>query len=177
MLKNTVETHRIFSEEEIEYLRREIDRKESQPDKRWINIKRIFKTELIDNPYIVNHFVGKIIKHSKAITGKDYQLHAVFFLEYHPGGEADLHTDQHAVENKGITIVTIVDQIDMVGGKMLLAEPSEEDHTKIYHDEIITVEPKVGDSVFYKADVIHGVTKVESGYRQVMVTWLDPKKP
>lgn len=158
---------RLFSNDEISYLVDLFDKGLETQNGTWQNLSGIFKTESIQIVDSLQHFIKKQKKYATSITNKNWRLRDIFLLEYHPGGQANLHYDIHS-EHGGISLITLVEQEDLVGGDIIIREDQWTDiDTKIPLD--------VGETVVYSASVIHGVTKVESGFRRVLVTWLDPR--
>lgn len=158
-----VETHKIFSEQELDSLREELDVFPMAPFNEAGFITNSF--HLWARPKIKEWFGNKLCQKTYEITNSKWYCQDLFFLEYHASAEARLHRDQHAIEG-GVSIVTLLNAENLIGGNILIEQDQQ---TVVIHQEI-------GDSTFYKADVIHGVSKIEQGYRTVLVAWLTPKQ-
>lgn len=162
MLDN-IELQRVFSNQEIGDLRKMFAKAHFEPLQRWDNITNVFVHVASPDDVLATHFAKKIATAATAFTSKKWKLYDCFLLEYHPGGKADIHMDQHATEG-GVSIVTLIDQDGLQGGDVLIASGGNID----------VIDLKVGESVFYNAAIQHGVSEVTAGYRQVFVTWLNP---
>lgn len=100
-----------------------------------------------------------------------------YFVMYEKGAFTKLHTDNDA--EVGLTVVTLVDTVDLIGGDTLVMLPFEEKEKKGYQKGSSprgAVIPKIvrmesGDSVTYDQSLTHGVTQVERGKRLVLVSW------
>jgi predicted 2-oxoglutarate/Fe(II)-dependent dioxygenase YbiX len=100
-----------------------------------------------------------------------------YFVMYEEGAFTKLHTDNDA--EVGLTIVTLVDTVDLIGGDTLVMLPYEEKEKKGYqkgNSPRGSVIPKIvrmesGESVTYDHSLTHGVTQVERGKRLVLVSW------
>lgn len=107
-----------------------------------------------------------------------------YFLRYIPGSFTRMHEDN----NTDLTIVTLLDDKNLVGGHSLVKDryigrerPNNQICSRATHEEknppygqkiIMDVLPmKVGDSLVYGADLSHGVSKVYEGSRLVLVSW------
>lgn len=170
---------RLFSEEEISWLRELFDKDLETQKGRWQNITGIFKTESRVVEKHLGHFIDKQLKYAATLMNREWKLKDIFLLEYHPGGKANLHVDIHAT-NGGISLVTLVEEEELVGGQVIIREDDiygdiRNLRSTGFEEEDHIIQLDVGETVVYSASVIHGVTKVESGFRRVLVTWLDPK--
>jgi len=128
--------------------------------------------------------IDKLYKFSE----KKY-ITACYFLEYNK----DSFTRTHSDNGSNITIVTILDTKDLVGGESLILSPynkkprpktsyanrtEKESKTPPYGKNIIPkiVKCKDGESLIYGKELNHGVCQVESGSRLVFITWFDDEK-
>lgn len=129
-----------------------------------------------------NEQIRKIDKFS----GRETYSH--YFVMYKPGSFTRLHTDN--ADDVGLTIVTMIDSVDLVGGETLVLVPNDPDDPNIakrkhkqgsaYKKGNLpkgqAVVPKivqcdVGQSMVYDRNLTHGVTYVEEGLRLVLVSW------
>lgn len=116
-------------------------------------------------------------------TGYDL-LGQHYFVKYTTDSFTRIHTDDES--NVGKTVVTLIDQQDLVGGETFIfdkyeakARPSTKyakragDGKGPYGKDIIpTIVPmQVGESVIYNHSTRHGVCRVHSGMRLVLVSW------
>ena len=177
---------RLFDEPEISYLREIFDSDLETEKGTWQCISNIFKHE---DPVIkkyVESFIKKKIDWATAFTKQEWRLKNVFLLEYHPGGEATLHIDNHSVVG-GMSFVTLVEEEDLIGGDIIIQEANVSDGDPTIKENISVIDPndhanqhkvplKVGETIIYNASVIHGVTKIKRGFRRVLVAWLVPRK-
>ena len=103
-----------------------------------------------------------------------------YFVMYEEGSFTKFHTDDD--DNIGLTIVTLLDEVDLVGGETLaLVEYNETPRSSnTYrkgdiqnHSRVIPkiVRSEVGDSMIYDHKLTHGVAQVEKGKRLVLVQW------
>lgn len=119
-------------------------------------------------------------------AGDEFKNYSHYFLEYGEESFTRMHTDAHTYVHQ--TMITVLDDKDLVGGESLVhlpyekkARPSnkyakrEEGKEGPYGEKII---PKVvnlnrGQTLIYDRDLLHGVAQVESGRRLVLVSWYD----
>ena len=105
-----------------------------------------------------------------------------YFLRYPPGSFTKIHSDN----NSDITIVTLLESKDLVGGYSLTqgvfdesSRPEGWDAIRDdsgyngYGDSIVSdvVDINDGESLCYGPNLLHGVSKVYQGHRIVLVTW------
>lgn len=123
-------------------------------------------------------FTNTLMKYSKHDTGV-----GSYFLRYKEGSFTRLHHDN----DTDLTIVTLLDDKDLVGGHSIVmgtydarSRPadqtcnrgSEENHPPYGHEIIPDILPvKVGESLCYGSDLKHGVSMVYGGERLVLVSW------
>ena len=167
---NKVIRHRLFGEDEISDLAQLFDR---DLETRLVNVKCIFRTDGEVVGKYLHHFIEKQVKYASTLINQEWKLNDIFLLEYHPGGFSHLHIDDHSL-NGGISLVTVVEQQDLVGGEVIIREADLYQATNDEKDYLISLD--VGETIVYSAAIIHGVTRVESGFRRVLVTFLDPKE-
>ena len=140
----------------------------------------IFDLERSDIPKEDNSgFTNTLMKYSK----QGYSSGS-YFLKYRKGSFTRLHHD-HSTD---LTIVTLLDDKDLVGGHSIVmamydarSRPAdqtcvrsegEEDRPPYGHEIIPDILPvKVGESLVYGPDLKHGVSKVYEGERLVLVSW------
>ena len=106
------------------------------------------------------------------------EVYSHYFVMYHEGSYTRMHTDND--DAIGLTIVTLVDTVDLVGGETLALVPAKmPEEKKGYqkgNDHKGRVIPRVirmneGDSVIYDRSLMHGVSEIEKGKRLVLVSW------
>jgi len=137
----------------------------------------IFDLERSDIPEEDNSgFTNTLMKYSK----HDYSRGS-YFLKYRKGSFTRLHHDHET----DLTIVTLLDDKDLVGGYSIVMDtydarsrPRDQvcqrgGYRPPYGDEIIPdiLPVKVGESLCYGPDLKHGVSKVYEGERLVLVSW------
>ena len=99
---------------------------------------------------------------------------------YEEGAFTKMHTDND--DEIGLTIVTLLDEVDLVGGETIVHLPYQKkqkrDDQYIKGDmmdgqravpKIVQVEK--GQSMVYDRSLLHGVCQVEKGKRLVLVSW------
>jgi len=112
-----------------------------------------------------------------------------YFLRYIPGSFTRLHEDN----STETTIVTLLDDKDLVGGNAVVREaynprgsrPAEQtchrtnqenEHPPYGQQIVLDVLPmERGDSLVYGRELTHGVSKVYEGERLVLITWFNDK--
>ena len=115
------------------------------------------------------------IKKIEQYAGKKTYSH--YFVMYEQGSYTRMHTDND--DDVGLTIVTLIDTVNLVGGETIVQLPAPKDEKIGYQkgdDHKGRVVPKIvrmveGDSVIYNRSLLHGVTQVELGKRLVLVSW------
>lgn len=123
--------------------------------------------------------------HKRART--ECPLSSIYFLKYPPGSFTKVHGDH----GSDITIVTLLESKDLVGGHSIAMGTYDEDSRPQdwhavrdekgyngYGQDIITdvIDLKDGESLCYGPHLQHGVSKVYQGHRIVLVTWWSNKK-
>jgi|TARA_B110000902_G_scaffold241905_1_gene292716 hypothetical protein len=128
-------------------------------------------------------FLDTLMKYSK-----HKHCIGVYFLRYVKGSFTRMHHDN----NTDLTIVTLLDDVDLVGGHSLVMERyaqrarpgneycvrngGEETHPPYGREITPDVLPvSVGESLIYGPDLKHGVSKVYEGERLVLVAWFSDK--
>ena len=145
----------------------------------YYNLFSMFRYDLDVELHELN-FIKELHKYSR----KDYNIGS-YLLKYVPGSFTRMH-DDHGSE---ITIVTLLDSTDLVGGYPVIhsvynpedSRPSDlhcarvesEMRSPPYGQDIIpdVVEMENGESMVYGPRLRHGVSAVHSGSRIVLVSW------
>lgn len=144
----------------------------------------IFDMDRAEVPEGDTSFMATLKKYSKRERGI-----GSYFLKYRKGSFTRMHHDN----NTDLTIVTLLDEKDLVGGYSLVAETyehrirpaeqycarngGEKDHPPYGQQIVLDVLPvKVGESLVYGPDLKHGVSKVYEGERLVLVSWFTDKE-
>jgi len=110
----------------------------------------------------------------------DKRVYSHYFLMYEQHSFTKFHTDND--DEIGLTIVTLLDEVDLVGGETLVQLPFKEQmqkqgsYVKGTQSEGQRVIPKVvqvekGQSMIYDRSLMHGVAQVVEGKRLVLVSW------
>ena len=97
---------------------------------------------------------------------------------YDEGSYTKMHTDND--DQIGLTIVTLIDTVNLVGGETIAMIPAKlseskegyqkgDDHKGRVVPRVIRMD--VGDSVIYDRSLLHGVSEIEKGKRLVLVSW------
>ena len=119
-------------------------------------------------------------------AGDEFKNYSHYFLEYGPESFTRMHTDAHTYVYQ--TMITVLDDKELVGGESLVHLPYEKrarpsnkyakrgEGNEAPLGEVII--PKVvklnrGQTLIYDKDLLHGVAQVESGRRLVLVSWYD----
>jgi hypothetical protein len=116
-----------------------------------------------------------------------------YFLSYDQGSFTTLHEDSpHRVTKTAVTLVH--KSADLIGGDILLSErvkvlngnihmPTDEDIVSKNEPvplmrkvkSIKVVRQEIGETVWYPAQMTHGVSEVEQGGRLVLISWYKNK--
>ena len=152
---------------------------ESLPMQKYWQYYNLFKVERRDIPqeHSSAGFMKTLHKRARTIN----QIASGYFLKYPVGSFTKIHCDN----NSDITLVTLLESKDLVGGYSLAVGKFDEDSRPHgweavrdngyngYGDEIITdvIDIKDGETLCYGCDLQHGVSKVYRGHRIVLVTW------
>lgn len=117
------------------------------------------------------------------------QCIANYFLYYGPGSFTMPHTDSPLRVTK--TAITLIDKsADLIGGDIIVSRrvkqftgnihiPTDEDikrkNEPVFVMNNVTamnvIKQDVGETVWYPAQMKHGVSQVEQGYRLVLISW------
>jgi hypothetical protein len=120
-----------------------------------------------------------------------YNIASVFFVEYQQESYASIHRDWHG----SLTTVTLVDATDDLEGGEAIIQLNSKRSIKSFRDcpsyiqgklcqpsrkikpliETHIVPLQVGETLMYGPMLLHGVSKVLSGRRLVLVVWFDRK--
>jgi len=146
----------------------------------------LFNIERRDVKDEKNVYTEKIRKYGES---KGYQLQQNYFLKYRENSFTRVHADDCHSDSVKLTIVTVVETQDLIGGECLVFDEyqktldnrgdyimlSGDDNGVPYGKNIIPVFVKLncGQSVVYDGGVEHGVTRVEQGHRVVLVSWFN----
>jgi len=174
---------KIFSDEDIKELRLQY----LSYKRKWVNqFYNIFHAERID----INPKSSVVSKYSNILSksmndGNRYSLTTYYFLRYLPGSFTTTHRDNNESSN-GFTSVTLIDEVNLKGGESLLFEavkkPEEYNRQNIkgpkmwefedpWRVPVIIQDFKIGDTLIYNQNMKHGVAKVLSGERVVLIAW------
>lgn len=152
-----VKGKKLFTLDEIEYLKSLYDRLPSTFHDQDVNLFHIHKTNIN----------GVTNKHWDLIQQKLFDFHgrksAVtnYFLQYVVGSYAKMHLDNpKTVDGTAITLLEKSD--DLEGGDIITVGGNKE--RKI-------IPQSVGETIYYDTAVVHGVSKVTQGSRKVLITW------
>ena len=119
-------------------------------------------------------------------AGDEFKKYSHYFLEYGPDAFTRMHTDAHTYVHQ--TMITVLDDRELVGGESLVmlpyekrARPSNKYAKRGEGNEAPlgqVIIPKVvklnrGQTLIYDKDLMHGVGQVQSGRRLVLVSWYD----
>ena len=133
------------------------------------NLYNIDKRYLKQNP-------PEAIKKIEERAGRKNYSH--YFVMYDEGSYTKMHTDND--DQIGLTIVTLIDTVNLVGGETIAMIPAKlseskegyqkgDDHKGRVVPRVIRMD--VGDSVIYDRSLLHGVSEIEKGKRLVLVSW------
>lgn len=128
-------------------------------------------------------FANTLLKYSR----KDACI-GFYFLKYIKGSFTRMHHDDKST----MTIVTLLDDKDLVGGQSIVSARYEERARPVkeicsrhkgerenppYGEEIVpdVIPIRPGESLVYGPDLKHGVSKVYRGERLVLVAWFKDK--
>ena len=110
----------------------------------------------------------------------DKQVYSHYFLMYEEGAFTKMHTDND--DEVGLTIVTLLDDVELVGGETIVMLPYNKKDVPTHKYQKGDIQdgqrciPKIvqvekGQSMVYDRSLLHGVTQVETGKRLVLVSW------
>ena len=110
----------------------------------------------------------------------DRKIYSHYFLMYEQGSFTKFHTDND--DEVGLTIVTLLDEVNLVGGQTLVQLPFKEQMqkqgsyvkgTQLEGQRVIpkVVQVEKGQSMIYDRSLMHGVAQVVEGKRLVLVSW------
>ena len=150
-----------------------------QPESLWHQDYNLFDVDKRPIPSI--HWGESWSRKLQEAAGVEISSH--YFVLYKPDSFTRIHKDD--VANVGCTIITMLEQNDLVGGDTLIfdeykikargrdTQVKRTEKKRPYMQPIIPVVPRVedGQSIKYDRMVKHGVTRVESGTRLVLVSW------
>ncbi len=116
-------------------------------------------------------------------AGSDKKLYSHYFLDYLPESFTRSHTDN--VDDVILTMVTVLDETDLVGGETIVHVPYEKrarpadryvkrdgDNHPLGQEIIPKIVPvKRGQTMTYDHALNHGVCQVDKGRRLVLVSW------
>lgn len=167
----------ILSPEEVQEA---LDVYRQTPMEKYWQYYNLYKVERRDITGDVSNMGFMKTLHKRARTRS--QVSQGYFLRYPPGSFTKIHSDN----GSDITIVTLLESKDLVGGHSITqAVYGESSRPQDWHavrgdngytgygDEIVTdvVNINDGESLCYGPDLLHGVSKVYQGHRIVLVTW------
>lgn len=182
MASEIYQVNQSLAADDIRYLRQLYDRLAGENIKYDYNLFNLKKKNVPPNIPKFNEIRSKLVAECGIPDRANY------FLEYTEGSFCLFHQDNPLTVDR--TAVTLIDMSDdIVGGEAIIK-------TKIHPDQLIdgvtrpsiqkidvtkhTVVPvvvphPVGSTLWYNQDVIHGVGKVHSGRRIVLITWFRKK--
>jgi len=180
---------RIFSDEEIEFTKNVFYESSKVNTFQFhhlfhvrtisVNLKEesTIKTKLTDIFCTLDDYVKKNYSN-------ELKRYSSYFLNYEKDGFARLHKDHET----RLTVVTILDSNDLIGGDTVVnlryktrSRPGDyhcvrserESKRPPYNQSIVphVVRTMDGDSILYNQNLVHGVSLVESGNRLVFINW------
>lgn len=173
----------LLSPEEVQEA---LDLYHQTPMKKYWQYYNLFKVERRDvNGLDVRNagFIKTLHKRARTLC----PISSVYFLKYPVGSFTKIHGDQ----NSDITIVTLLESKDLIGGHSIAmgtfnesSRPQDweairnDDGYNGYGQDIITdvIDLEDGESLCYGPHLQHGVSKVYQGHRIVLVTWWSNNK-
>lgn len=154
----------IFSPDQIQALRSLYN---TLPVKKHARLHNLINVEKRDVP-AAHHSILPLLCLQEAVVVENTVPNS-YFLRYTAGSFACMHQDNPKEIKK--TVITLIHRSDdIVGGDAVLMGRGKVSDTVILKFPVIPVQ-EVGSSLIYNNNVIHGVSKVESGERIVLVTW------
>jgi len=177
----------LLTSDEIDYLNTVYDKCKKEKVKRFYNLFYLIKASCIDDNRD-EQYKALINKLEDAVGLKIY---GDYFLEYVEGSFTKTHADNE--QDVGKTVITLINKSDdLIGGESIGFEPhyktndvefdinwySKSDGDYNNGEDIIPVvmRQEVGESLIYPHSFIHGVSRVEKGFRRVFVTWFNNGK-
>jgi len=134
----------------------------------------------MDKRLIPSNYWNELDSFKKIRERANRSTYSHYFLMYEEGSFTKFHTDND--DEIGLTIVTLLDEVDLVGGETIVQLPFKEpkkkegSYVKGTQTEGQRVIPKVvevekGQSMIYDRSLMHGVAQVVKGKRLVLVSW------
>jgi len=173
---------KVLSEEELKEARDLAASLEFFPVFQMYNLFDLERADMKDD-LLQYSFASKLLQYSRRSN-----IIGFYFLRYIPGSFTRMHRDN----NTDLTIVTLLDYQDLVGGHSIVQETykqkarpanqrcnrsdGEEESPPYERDIIMDVLPmERGDSLVYGPEQMHGVSKVYEGSRLVLISWFNDK--
>ena len=140
----------------------------------------LFKVQRCEIPVSARNSGFMKTLHKRART--ENQIGSGYFLKYPPGSFTKVHRDY----TSDLTMVTLLESKDLVGGCSIVnarweqnagrpshMEAIREENRHFYGESIVpdVIDINDGETLCYGSDLQHGVSKVYEGHRIVLVTW------
>ena len=177
-------TDRILDEGDLDLIKMYLDNAEWQEVFQDYNLFNLLRHDVPSEVLSRSTFYSKLQEYAEKMGGHKEGVGA-YFLKYIPDSFTRMHQDHES----RLTIVTMIDSEDLVGGDAIVrtryrapekgrpahmkcSRGKEENNPPYGHDIIMEVLPvEKGESLIYGNDLMHAVSKVHSGQRTVLITW------
>lgn len=148
----------ILSPQEIKYCNEYFEKSEKKYYDVWHNVVNVNKVEIDLSDAGMRHISNKLLF-------DNLRIRAFYMLEYYKDSFAQTHTDN----DSNATSVTLIDTSqDLIGGNTILQDVIKEKKC------ILSLPSKLGETFIYNGSIVHGVSKVLSGRRRVLIMWYKP---
>lgn len=173
---------KILTEDELKEARDLAESLEFYPVYQMYNLFDMERAD-VKGDYTEHGFARSLLQYSRRS-----HIIGFYFLRYVPGSFTRMHQDN----NTDMTIVTLLDDTDLVGGHAIVREvyhqkdrpadqhcarcDRETNNPPYGQDIIMDVLPmEKGDSLVYGPNQYHAVSKVYEGSRLVLISWFNDK--
>ena len=148
----------ILSPQEIKYCNEYFEKSDKEYYDVWHNVVNVNKVEIDLSDIGMKHISNKLLFNN-------FRIRPFYMLEYLQDSFTQIHTDN----DSNATSVTLFDASeDLVGGNIILLDSIKEKRC------ILSLSSKLGETFIYNGSIIHGVSKILSGRRRVMIMWYKP---
>jgi hypothetical protein len=126
-------------------------------------------------PEFVDHILNVVSRASVNAGWHPYPKHlglrCIEVLEYHSGGELKLHTDSESIFTVVIMLSDTTD--DFTGGDFVI-QRNNSATSACGTPVMVRSRPKQGDGIMFDSNAMHGVDRILTGQRRVLVLELWP---
>lgn len=149
---------KLLSRQELQYCNQYWDRSKKHYYDVWHNVINVNKVDIDLSDPGMNHIVNKL-------TFDGLNIKVSYMLEYYKDSFTQIHVD-NGTNATSVTPINISN--DFKGGYTILQD--------IINDRkcLVTLPSELGNTFVYNGSIGHGVSKVLSGTRRVLIVWYKP---